>query len=88
MKSIKKAVLDALKDVAEQQEVAVGENFFDNDFRLNDSGFDSLGFAILVAELELRLGYDPFVLLEEPFFPKTTGELISLYERFSSHAKS
>lgn len=49
---------------------------------LLQSGLDSLGFATLVARLEEDLGYDPFVLLDEPIYPRTLGELVGLYERF------
>ena len=49
-----------------------------------DSGLDSLGFAILVAKLEERLGFDPFALMAEPFYPQTIGEFIEVYERQSA----
>ncbi|AML51903.1 acyl carrier protein [Falsihalocynthiibacter arcticus] len=48
---------------------------------LLDSGLDSLGFAILVVELEGRLGFDPFSLSEEAFYPQTFGEFIEFYEK-------
>lgn len=49
---------------------------------LLQSGLDSLGFAILVARLEEELGYDPFLLMSEPVYPRTFGEFLDLYERF------
>ena len=49
---------------------------------LLDTGLDSLGFAILVARLEEDLGYDPFVKLAEPVYPRTFGEFLEIYERF------
>lgn len=45
------------------------------------SGLDSLGFAILVARLEEELGYDPFVLMADPVYPRTFGEFVDIYER-------
>lgn len=51
---------------------------------LLESGLDSLGFAIVVAKLEEDLGYDPFVLMDNPVYPKTLGEFISIYEHFAS----
>ena len=36
---------------------------------LSDSGLDSLGFAILVARLEQKTGYDPFSRLPAEQFP-------------------
>lgn len=50
---------------------------------LLESGLDSLGFAILVARLEEDLGYDPFVLLDVPVYPRTLGQLIEIYQRFA-----
>ncbi|QTE29864.1 acyl carrier protein [Pengzhenrongella sicca] len=47
-----------------------------------DSGLDSLGFAVLVTQLEDQLGYDPFTLTPDAVYPKTLGEFISFYERF------
>ena len=47
---------------------------------LLESGLDSLGFAILVVRLEETLGYDPFVLMSEPVYPKTFGEFLDIYE--------
>ncbi|MEO6779710.1 MAG: acyl carrier protein, partial [Bradyrhizobium sp.] len=46
---------------------------------LLDSGFDSLCFAILVAQLEDDLGLDPFSS-EQVEFPVTLGDFIKLYE--------
>lgn len=49
-----------------------------------DTGLDSLGFAILVARLEERLGFDPFVVMAEPVYPTTFGEFVEIYERHVS----
>jgi hypothetical protein len=46
---------------------------------LLESGLDSLGFAVLVTRLEEELGYDPFSLAEEPFYPQTFGEFVGFY---------
>ena len=58
-----------------------------NELVLLESGLDSLGFAVLVTRLELDLGYDPFSLMEEPFYPHTFGDFVALYDRFKEHAK-
>ena len=50
---------------------------------LLESGLDSLGFAILVARLEEELGYDPFVLMDVPVYPRTLGEFIAFYQRYA-----
>lgn len=48
-----------------------------------DSGLDSLGFVILVSVLSEEIGFDPFSSMEDPIFPKTFGEFVSVYENHS-----
>jgi hypothetical protein len=52
---------------------------------LLESGLDSLGFAILVSRLEEELRYDPFALMSEPYYPRTYGEFVGLYDRYHPH---
>jgi acyl carrier protein len=47
---------------------------------LVDCGLDSLGFAVLVARLEDKLGIDPFTTAEDVFFPITFGDFVKVYE--------
>jgi hypothetical protein len=47
---------------------------------LDDSGLDSLCFAILVARLEDITGRDPLERTQGGRFPTTIGELVALYE--------
>jgi acyl carrier protein len=51
-----------------------------DDLVLLDSGLDSLGFAVLVARLEDKLGVDPFTASEEAVFPVTFGDFVKVYE--------
>ncbi|HEX2748629.1 MAG TPA: hypothetical protein VHM91_11565 [Verrucomicrobiales bacterium] len=60
---------------------------FADDLILLQSGLDSMGFAILITQLEERLGYDPFTLMEEAVYPRTFGSFVEVYERFSDHRK-
>jgi acyl carrier protein len=46
---------------------------------LLDTGLDSLGFAILVTRLEEELGYDPFSLATEAYYPRTFREFVDFY---------
>jgi len=46
---------------------------------LLDTGLDSLSFAILIASLEKKFGYDPFVLSEKPYYPTTIVQLCDYY---------
>ena len=52
-----------------------------DDLVLLESGLDSMGFAILVVELEEKLGFDPFTISDEPFYPSTFGEFVNFYEK-------
>ena len=52
-----------------------------DDLVLLESGLDSMGFAVLVVELEEVLGFDPFSISEEAFYPSTFGEFVSFYEK-------
>ena len=54
-----------------------------DDVVLLDSGLDSLGFAILVATLEEKLEFDPFTMMDEPLYPSTFGEFVSIYEKMN-----
>lgn len=54
---------------------------------LLETGLDSLGLAMLVVDLEDRLGYDPFTLMDKPVYPRTFGEFVELYERFAEHRR-
>lgn len=49
---------------------------------LLDTGLDSLGFAIFVSSLDEALGYDPFTLAEDAFYPQTFSEFVAFFERY------
>ncbi len=49
---------------------------------LLETGLDSLGFAIFVSSLDEALGYDPFTLSEDAFYPQTFAEFVTFYERY------
>lgn len=51
-----------------------------DDLVLLETGLDSLGFAILVVELEEEMGFDPFTLSDEAYYPQTFGEFVAFYE--------
>jgi acyl carrier protein len=76
--SIKSIVLSEIEQVAEQMEKELPS--LTDDLILTRSGLDSLGFAILVARLEDKLGFDPFTSSDGTSYPVTIGDLIRLYE--------
>ena len=49
---------------------------------LLDTGLDSLGFAIIVTRLEEELGYDPFSVSNETFYPQTFKEFVQFYDAY------
>ena len=69
---------------AEIEQVAKEQNKrlapLSDDLILLDSGLDSLCFAILVARLEQRLGFDPFSAAEDVYFPVTFGDFVRFYD--------
>lgn len=54
---------------------------FNSNFRLLDTELDSLGFAILVTELEAEFGVDPFTAQENAFYPEYFNEFVDFYEK-------
>lgn len=82
MTDVRKTIIESIQRVAEENDLNVSETLTDNSVLL-ESGLDSLGFAILVDDLEYSLGFDPFVIMDEPVYPNTLGEFVAIYERFS-----
>ena len=82
MTDMRNKVISSIKEIGDVRGVTIID-CLNEDTILLESGLDSLGFAILVAQLEEDLGYDPFVLMDEPVYPKTLGEFVSIYERFA-----
>ncbi len=48
---------------------------------LLDTGLDSLGFAIFVSQLDEELGFDPFTISEDAYYPQTFGDFVAFYEK-------
>jgi hypothetical protein len=80
---MKEKIVVIIKEMAQEYGWTVLRDFTD-DTVLLESGLDSLGLAILVARLEEELQYDPFSMMDEPFYPRTLGEFVVVYERYAS----
>ena len=76
--SVRSRIFSVMQQIAEEQNVTLPP--LQDDLPLNESGFDSLAFAILVARLEDDLGIDPFTVAEDAAFPSTLGEFVRVYE--------
>jgi acyl carrier protein len=77
--SIKSTILEQMEQIAREQ----GKTLLPlkEETALADCGLDSLGFAVLVARLEDRLGIDPFTATEDgSSFPVTLGDFVKVYE--------
>jgi acyl carrier protein len=48
---------------------------------LLQSGLDSLGYAMLVAQLEEELGFDPFTDLQIKVYPSTFADFVAVYQQ-------
>ena len=81
--SIKETIKETYIEVLDQtgNELLVPE--LKDDVILLESGLDSLGFAILVATLDEKLEFDPFTMMDEPFYPSTFGEFVEIYENMN-----
>jgi len=76
--SVKLTIMDEMAQVAREQNRTLAP--LRDDLVLADSGLDSLGFAVLVARLEDKLGVDPFTAAEQAVFPVTFGDFVKVYE--------
>ena len=76
--TIKLTIMDQMAQVAREHGKSLAP--LRDDLVLLDSGLDSLGFAVLVARLEDRLGVDPFTAAEDAVFPQTLGDFVKVYE--------
>ena len=76
--SIRLKIIAAMRQIADEQKVTLPP--LEDSLSLHETGFDSLGFAILVARLEDDLGIDPFTISDDATFPLTVGDFIKAYE--------
>jgi len=76
--SVKLTIMHQMEEIAREHGKILAP--LRDDLVLLDSGLDSLGFAVLVARLEDKLGVDPFTASEEAVFPVTFGDFVKVYE--------
>ena len=82
--SIRLTILSEIEKIAAAQNRQLGA--LTDDLPLAKSGFDSLCFAVLVAQLDDDLGLDPFSSADTIEFPVTIGDFIKLYEDAAKQA--
>ena len=76
--SIRTIIAAQMSEIAASQDRVLAP--LTDDLVLLESGLDSLCFAILVAQLEDELGFDPFTASEDVYFPVTYGDFVAFYE--------
>ena len=76
--SVKLTIMDQMEEIAREHRKVLAP--LRDDLVLLDSGLNSLGFAVLVARLEDKLGIDPFTASEDALFPVTFGDFVKVYE--------
>jgi hypothetical protein len=76
--SIRTVIAAQMSEIAASQDRVLAP--LTDDLVLLESGLDSLCFAILVAQLEDELGFDPFTASEDVYFPVTYGDFVAFYE--------
>lgn len=81
MKNLHEKIIAAIIETSDMRGTEIG--VLVDETILLESGLDSLGFAILVARLEEELGYDPFVMMDVPVYPRTLSEFVEIYQRFA-----
>jgi hypothetical protein len=69
MMSLRSTISGQMKAVASDQDKQLAP--LSDDLVLLESGLDSLGFGILVARLEDVLGFDPFTISSDAYYPVT-----------------
>jgi acyl carrier protein len=76
--SVRLKIISAMQQIAAEQKIVLPP--LEDNLSLHETGFDSLGFAILVARLEDDLGIDPFTMSADAAFPLTVGDFVRAYE--------
>ena len=76
--SIRTVIAAQMSEIAASQDRVLAP--LTDELVLLESGLDSLCFAILVAQLEDELGFDPFTASEDVYFPVTYGDFVAFYE--------
>ena len=78
--NVEQIIRDSLEQVALMANCQL-INDIKGDTVLLQSGLDSLGFAMLVAQLEEDLDVDPFSQMQIAVYPRTFGEFVSIYRQ-------
>jgi acyl carrier protein len=84
MTNLEQQIRQAMQQVAELSDCQLVDPI-DADTLLLECGLDSLGYAMLVAQLEEDLGFDPFTELEIDIYPSTFTEFLGIYQQCANN---
>jgi acyl carrier protein len=78
--NLEQQIREAMLQVAQLSDCQLVQPIEPNTLLL-ECGLDSLGYAMLVAQLEEDLGYDPFTELALDTYPSTFAEFLAMYQQ-------
>jgi acyl carrier protein len=84
MANLEQQIKQAMQQVAELSDCRLVEPI-ESGTLLLECGLDSLGYAMLVAQLEEDLGFDPFTELEIDIYPSTFAEFLAIYQQCANN---
>jgi acyl carrier protein len=87
MTNLEQQIRQAMQQVAEISDCTLIEPI-ESGTLLLECGLDSLGYAMLVAQLEEDLGFDPFTELAIDTYPSTFAEFLAIYQQCAKCADS
>ena len=77
MMSARQMIISTIEQVAKEQSMKLAP--LSDGLLLDETGLDSLCWAIVFARLEAALGFDP--LADGSYLPVTLGDVIQLYDK-------
>jgi acyl carrier protein len=78
--NLEQQIREAMQQVAQLSDCQLVEPI-ESTTLLLECGLDSLGYAMLVAQLEENLGIDPFTELGIAIYPSTFSEFLAIYQQ-------
>lgn len=82
--NLEQQIRDTMQQVAELSDCQLMKPI-EPDTMLLECGLDSLGYAMLVAQLEEDLGSDPFTELGLDIYPSTFAEFLAIYQQCANN---
>ena len=84
MLNLEQPIRQAMQQVAELSDCKLVEPIEANTLLL-ECGLDSLGYAMLVAQLEEDLGFDPFTDMQIDIYPSTFADFLAIYHQCANN---